>query len=318
MSILSKFNVNYHGKILSDFIQKQNHPGFLNHLKMLANDKKDTFVNLVQKFMPIFYEDSFLQGQMPNKIIWINSYNIDDTAYLSKFLNSYLLQYNKEVDETKSYANRLASLAFLLGDQNLELEKQLNNHCLYQMLINFLSLKEHILINSCSAFYETHDKKYFTYSFTSSFYVYFVRNPISLYLDLKNKHMQKNAALNELFNFEQRPHIEKINGLTIEENKQGWQVNVSSWLDTNVKNTFRGLIVQEEEIIENPKECLSKIIIHYNQNQKTLELNYDFIENYIKENPIPFSLPKEKISNNEWKLISRELSLLKDVIDYQF
>lgn len=318
MSIISRFNVNYHSKILNDYLKNQNHKGFLNHLSMLAQSKKETFVNLVHKFMPIIHEDEPLQTQMPNKIIWINSYNINDTAYISHFLYSYLQNHNRFVDEPKSYSNRLASISYLLGSQNIELDKQLFNHSFYQILINFLTLTDQLLTNSCSAFFETDDKKYFTYSFTTSFYIYFIRNPISLYSDLKKNQNQKNAALNELFNLEKRPHIEKINGLIVEENKQGWQVNVSSWIDANVLSSFRGLIVHEEEIIENPVECLSKIIIHYNQSNLPLNLNYDFIENYIRENPIPFLRPNLELSNNELKLINRELGALKNELMYQF
>lgn len=320
MNFLSKFNFNYHSKILNAFLQNKNYSEFISHLLSLSNSKKETFARLVQKFHPFFYENALIQDRLPKKIIWLISFNNSDTLYLSKFLNAYLQFKNIDFDGFQSYPNRIAKFNDLHNQNEYSLDDQLNRHCFYQTLINNLTPSDYALTGSCSAFYETQDKKYFTYPYTSAFYVYFIRNPLSLYSDLKQKHKDKTAGISELFNYEKATHLESINGLNIEENKQGWAVHVNSWVNENVKNTLRGLILKEEDLMENPLETLSEIIIHFNQHtDSTIDLDYQFISNYLDQNPILFApLDEIQISNQELKMIDREVGALKNILHYKF
>ena len=65
--------------------------------------------------------------------------------------------------------------------------------------------------------------------------------------------------------FNHTSHIEKVGKFQIQDGSQSWKVNTESWTNENVKSTFNGMIINYEELINNPLEIFTSVIGHLNQ-----------------------------------------------------
>lgn len=90
------------------------------------------------------------------------------------------------------------------------------------------------------------------------------------------------------------------------ENRQSWSINSKSWLDENVQNTFRGKVINFIDLTKNPEDVLTQIIYHLKQSGLDLNVNFDLVEKFTKENPIPH-MPDFEMSNQELKQVSNLL-----------
>ena len=64
-------------------------------------------------------------------------------------------------------------------------------------------------------------------------------------------------------------------------------MHTESWTDPNVLSSLRGKIISKKDIINNTFETLSSVILHLIQSGVEMELNYDLIENFTNQNPVP-------------------------------
>ena len=71
---------------------------------------------------------------------------------------------------------------------------------------------------------------------------------------LKKKLGTSQEALNIMFNF-QNEMVSNQEGKSVylvKENRQSWNVFSKSWKDPNVINSFRGLLISQQEFIKSP------------------------------------------------------------------
>ena len=152
--------------------------------------------------------------------------------------------------------------------------------------------------------------------------VHVVKNPIDIYLKHKEQNNSSQAALNYLGNFAQGDNVNKINNnidkYVVNENKQNWNTTVKSWTDENVKNAYRGKIIKYEDLCQNTEEELISLIFHLKQSGLELDIDYNFIDKFVSENPIK-KVTYEELSNQETKKIlsNTEASTL-DQFNYHF
>ena len=93
----------------------------------------------------------------------------------------------------------------------------------------------------------------------------------------------------------------------IEENINSWSINNSSWTNINAINTLRGIRINYDALENNTFETLARVISHLVQSGISLNLDYEFIENYVKKNPFHIkNFDSISISNQEKKLIDRD------------
>ena len=124
-------------------------------------------------------------------------------------------------------------------------------------------------------------------------------------------------ALNELCNMEKSLISSQKNIVNhhVLENRQSWDIYAQSWIDPNVLNTYRGLAIGNEEFSLRPEETLTKVIFHLIQAGLKIEVDYDAIGEFIKDNKF---IPKEfssDISKKEKKLLINNIDkkVLKDL-----
>ena len=318
MSLISKFNFNYHFKVLTELLSNNKYEDFLLNLTELSKKKKDTFFQLMNAFVPNFNNNVELQNNLKNKIIWINSFQIKDADFISKFINEYFAKQKENILFPTDYPILLEKINQFLNVNEFSISYQEQLHDLFQIMINLVNNEETIFIKNNGAFFETTNKKYFTYPYTCKAYITYIRNPLTLYSELKNYYGERDLALNHLFNLENNPESKIINNVKFEVNKQGWSINTNSWLNENVKNTYKGIIIKEEDLINEPMETLLSIIIHLNSVGINAGLDYDTIDKFLLNNQIP-AIPSQEfsISNKELKFIRKNVNLYLDDTDFQ-
>ena len=94
--------------------------------------------------------------------------------------------------------------------------------------------------------------------------------------------------------------------------KKGWHTNTQSWTDANVVNSLKGKIISTKELKNNSYEVLSSIILHLIQSGVEIELDYDLIENFVKNNLYIDNEAYEEISTKERKFLDKYVS---DIIE---
>ena len=96
---------------------------------------------------------------------------------------------------------------------------------------------------------------------------------------------------------------------------KGWHIHTDSWSDPNVLTSLRGKIISKKEIYNNTFETFSSVILHLIQSGVEMELDYDLIELFIKNNPIKIGAEDFNLSNREKKFISKYVDSILDSYD---
>ena len=104
----------------------------------------------------------------------------------------------------------------------------------------------------------------------------------------------------------------------IKENRQSWNVFANSWKDPNVLNTYRGLLISQQDFIKAPHDTFTKILFHLIQAGVKIEMDYNLIDQYIQSNPCKVDTFYDELSNKEKKtLLSNLDEKLLDYFNYQ-
>jgi len=307
MELLNNIKFNYHIKELEDYFSNKNFTKACSVLKDIFDKDANTFVKLF-----IFFENKYFQNQHSNnfynnKITWINSFDSQDTVFINKFLNFYLLS-TKNSFENTSYSSTLKKIINEKNINNFKNQIQFDDFIkfsnLFQNLILFYFDNKSIFLNSRAAFFESNGGKYFTYPNLTQSYLLIVRNPQTLYSRYKNNYSSNQTALNEIFNYDQELVTE--NDIHIYENRKSWNVHTKSWTDPNVKSTFNGKIIKFEDLLHAPEDVLIEILYHLKESGINIDLKFDvvreFLNSFTLENEI-----YEPISNQEKKLLIRDI-----------
>lgn len=321
MSFIDNFKNNFNQKVILSHIDNNNSEQLLNELqKLLSKDPSrsyDLIYSLSHKIINLLSKGDLL----PTNIFWINSYELEENIFIENFLKFY---FEKNKPDKNFYFNSLERELFnIMKDykKNIDISftSYVNESDFYQLLISLLNRDKYIFLSNQMAFYEHNSGKFFTTNNFTKAYIYVLKNPYSIYGDLK-KNNEKLFAQNYLMNLDQRPIIKNIKekgvDFNFESNRQSWSTNISSWDNANVMNTFRGLIVKLEDVIEEPIDNLANVISHLIQAGINLKLDYNTIEEFIKKVPPPKVNTDYQISQKEKKLLAREISSKAEEYNY--
>ncbi len=321
MSIINKIKLNYNLKLLDDLIINQKDKEILELLRGTKEKNKDIFFHLLKHLNHQYAHKPNAENLFQNKLVLINSFQLEDCSYLTKFLKFYFSKTNYEY-----YFNNLTdSIASDLDQMKLKyFPKQIDfNHMVEfsDFFINSILLDQNeksCFLTSNSAFFESHKKtKYFIYPNTAAAFFFIHDNPLKIFAQLKEKYSNTQKALNELCNMEKSliSSQKNIANHQVLENRQSWDIYTQSWLDPNVLNTYRGLAIGNEEFSLRPEEVLTKVIFHLIQAGLKIEVDYEAIGKFIKDNKF---IPKEfssDISKKDRKLLINNIDkkVLKDL-----
>ena len=134
MSVLTNIKYQYNLRILEDFISTNNYSEFFDHLEKLKSNHSmylKLLLNLGNSAILHNTNDIF-----KSKIIWLNSFMQEDTAYISDFLNFYNRNIELTSGEICHYEEKLIStLKNISNIENITFSDFVDRSYIYQYLI---------------------------------------------------------------------------------------------------------------------------------------------------------------------------------------
>ena len=313
MNFLNKINVNYNIKLIEDYLLNKDFNNSLEKLTSLQKKNPRIFyeilLNLDSQFTNLSNRDLYKK-----KFIWLFSFDDRDSIYIQNFLEYYCNR-NLSIDCLFSEYSELISEVLLNLQINsipkeIDFEYTIHNSSVLQNLVLFSKNKSFFFLRACAAFFEFLEKrKYLIYPNSTLCYFYIVRNPKEIFNRLRNQYQSAEAAMYELFNYGDSLFINeknKQNKYQYYQNKQSWNINVNSWIDDNVLSSFKGNLINFDDLENNTEETLVNIIFHLKQTGLDIPINYDVISSYVDENPFPKE-NYDQISNNDKKKLLTNL-----------
>ena len=94
------------------------------------------------------------------------------------------------------------------------------------------------------------------------------------------------------------------------ENKQSWGVHAQSWMDENVKNTYRGKQILYEDMVSSPYDTFLEVLYHLKQSGMSIDIDHNLIKSFIESYQFIDDPKDVNISNNEKKLFPIVLILI--------
>jgi len=313
MSIISKIKLNYYNNLYQIYLNDQKYEDFT---KLFEKNIQEPSANaeLLLKYTGQIIEMPEAEKIFNQNLSWINSYDVDDCHFVNSFINYYagdnkdiVDHYSKELNNHSVIKKLFSSISFS------DFQKY---SYFFQLLISRSNEFSNKFINASSAFFETSDGKMFTHPRLSSCYIYIIKNPIEIFKKLL--HLNQNnqeLALQKILNLDQKPAAIETD-IMIEEMQSDWATNVSSWTNQNVIDTFRGLIIKYEDLINDTYDTLVSIVFHLNEAGLNLKLDYKKIEYFLeKNNPLNLSY-NNTISSSSKKRLSRSLGHMATKFGY--
>lgn len=319
---INNIKIHYYDKLIKQAIQSENKNDLIKAFKGLKKNEPLLLQLLKSNIFKISENQEFIDF-FPQNILWVNSFRTNETTLVSKFLDYYFSKIDLPHVPHTNYA---ASLFDVFDDlkikENITFAEISNFAYVYQYMIASSAPVKLITLNSNAAFFETKIGRHFTHFFLTRAFIYIVKNPYEIYKEIKltNPGLDNHSAINLLLNLDLSVSkvVDTKSKREYEENRQGWGVNVSSWINPNVANTFKGLILKIEDVLSSPETSLAEVIAHLMQSGLKIKLDYDIIRDFISENQTYFkpNVQDYSISNNELKILNREIGSLVDKLKY--
>lgn len=317
----NKIKFNYNTKLLDDLFVNKNYDDALETI--IKNKKNKELFKLLLNYLNNKYLLDFSHAQFyKKKLFWIVSYDQDENIFLNNFFKNYFEKLNKNkffIVDYKNFINiGLNNLIYDSNEKNVSFEQIIQNSNLFQTSSMLNIEQDNIIISTSSAFFETPNKRYFIHPNSTKSYVYVIRNPFQLYLRYKSITNNSLDSLNRLNQTNYDNSIQSSESpFKVSENKQNWSINVGSWNDENVKDTFRGKIIKFEDLRESTYDSLVEILFHFKQSGLDVDLDYELINNYVNSNIVENDY-ENNLSRQESKMVINGLnkSLLSE-FEYQ-
>ena len=315
MSLINKINFQYKYRVLKELFDSKKFDEFFKELEKTKKNEKN-FTDLSKVFVSNIIKDNE-EDIFSSKIIWLNSFIIDDLSYLNKFIFYYINNQKRTIRPVRTYEEEVAEIfKNINGTEKISFEDYLDNSYLYQWLIIQNSKQEFNFINNQLPFFSTKNNYNFTKSTLTYCFISLVDDPYNIYQTIKNQNDNDIEKSRNIFlNLDNRPDFLSLGNLNFEINRQGWHTNLLSWKDPNVLNSLRGKIIFKSELLNNTYETLSSIIFHLIQSGIKIEINYEIIQEFVKSNPMPYKKIENNISAKEKKFLAPYIdNILSDMV----
>jgi len=311
MNLLKKIKLDYNIKLFNDLIANKN---FDQAYQLIVNLKKKNELEFFLLLKNIVDKISDLPSDFfKQKIIWTVSYDITDLSFINKFINFYIPKNYSGSFQNKNYTN---SLSEYLSRSKIKIENQslifkdfVEYSNLYQNLLLFDKKCDFLFLETCASFFETSNNKFFTNPNICFCYFYIATNPETLFLRYKKQFNSTEGSFNEMFNFNSDLFLnseQDNNDIKVYENRTNININKKSWTDPNVVNTFKGKIINYDDLLINTEEALLEIIFHLKQYGFDMDVNVEDIKEFISKNKIEDNY-KNELSNKEKKFLEKNL-----------
>ena len=312
MSFLNKYQYHYHSKHLENFSTSKNHSEIFAYLEKISDNKK-IFHDLSLKFINQAINQSS-QDLFKYKIVWINSFLSEDYKYVSSFIESYLQNFNSLEQTINSYQSEINDI--LIKSEKIDFNTLVNQSYFFQWMITNRHKLSFKFIENSLPFFSTDDNYNFTKSSITQAYIFIINHPYDIYQFLKTKNNDdQEIARNIFLNLDGQSIEQKIKNTSFDLSIKGWHTNTLSWTDANVLNSLKGKIISKKELYENTYEVLSSIILHLIQSGVGIELNYDLIDNFVKNNPFKILTNSNELSQKEKKFLNKYVYDIIDMYD---
>ena len=312
MSFLNKFKYHYHLKHIDNLFLDQKYQEIFEYLGQMKNDEK-LFYELSLKYISNSI-NNFNQDILSKKIVWINTFLDDDSEYLRFFIQDYFKNFENLKQDIKSYKQEIDQI--IQSNEDINFNTLVNQSYFFQWMIlnkydvNFKFLKNEI------PFFSSENNYNFTKQSLSQAYILILNNPYEVYSKIKKSvNQDQEIARNIFLNLDQKEQEDSYSKANFKFPSKGWHIHTDSWSDPNVLSSLRGKIVSKKEICNNTFETLSSIILHLIQSGVEMELNYDFIELFIRNNPIDIVQENINLSNREKKFLGNYINNILDLYD---
>jgi len=311
MEILAKIKKNYHLNLLDDLIKSQNYQQIKEHLQKIIQMGNPLIFEFLEHVLSKTINDTQFEKLFKPKIVWVNSFDLEDVSYINSFLDYYFSKVNSNFDKVQNYETVLLNLLKNFStNHHLRFEDFVRHSALYQFFILLHHTTPFVFLNTNAAFFEAPNNKQFTYPNFTQAYIYLCSNPLKILKRYVDGGLSKNDAIIQLCNldnnfFEHQIHESNLD-LSAQVNRQNWAVNFNSWTDFNVNSTFQGHLIVNEDLYDSPEDTLIELLSHLNVSNIDFEINYKYVEEFIECHQLPTQSSIE-ISNKEKKIILREL-----------
>ena len=309
MSFLNKFKYHYHLKHIDNLFEEKNYQGIFDYLYNIRSEEK-LFYELSLKYISNSI-NSFNQDVLNKKIVWINTFFDNDSEYLRVFIQHYIQNFKNLKQDIKSYKYEIDQI--ITTEEDINFNTLVNQSYFFQwMILNKHNVNFKFLHNEIP-FFSSENNYNFTRQSLTQAYILILNNPYEVYSKIKKSvNQDQEIARNIFLNLDQKAQDDSYSNVNFKFPSKGWHIHTDSWSDQNVLTSLRGKIISKKEINNNTFETLSSVILHLIQSGVEMELNYDLIELFIKNNPIKDSQEDIELSNREKKFLS---SYVDDVVD---
>ena len=130
--LLKKIKTNYLDKLLSDLVNQNEFLKIHHELDKLKNEDNELYFLFQNRILNTYLNNDVGQSFFQNKIIWLNSFDLDDTKIIENFLSFYLkvkLNVNLNGD---LYLNEFQRLPKKLIEKNINFNDLVENSYIYQ------------------------------------------------------------------------------------------------------------------------------------------------------------------------------------------
>ncbi len=319
--LLKKIKTNYLNKIFEDLVKNDDFSSIIKELDKLKKDNQELYNLFLSRILNTYFKSDKGQYFFQNKIIWLNSFELSDATIIRDFMLFYFKEKGYLNIFPTTYVEALNNLSDKHLNKKINFQELIENSFFYQYEILQSDDSKNKLILNNHVFFEKLPDKFFTHYYLTQCFFYVVRNPIHLYAKYRKNYNQI-AALNMISGLDEEIINEnQSNHNQVENTTKSWATNVSSWTNQNVMNTFRGLIIKYENLMEDPVQSFAEVISHLIQSGMEIDVDYELIDFYINEHKEKFSGDlefSEDISNQEKKKLSREFGEIIDKFHYKF
>ena len=308
MKIIQNIKFQYKVKLIEDLFENSKFSEINSTLSEITKKNPTDSFNLLRNFTEKILNITSEEKILNDNLVFINSFDKDDAEIITKFIDFYLKKVNFSKYEISDYNNELVyTINKIENLKNITADILFQNSLYYQSILTFLKSEKVQFLNNQFAFFSTPSGLNFTNTRITRCYFLLIDHPYTSYKMFKSKLKSKDLAMHTFLNSDNEPLKYTFGDSELAVTRKNWAIYNNSWSDPNVANTLKGVIIKKTDYFENPDEFFASIILHLRQSGYDIPLNYSLISEYLSSDVPNKSYIDIDISNNEKKILKREV-----------